>query len=259
MAWRYDSDLAWEKLGERDPYYAVCTHDQYHFDRLNQDQRVEFFRTGEKHVNWLIDVITRSLDENFVSRRVLDYGCGVGRCLIPFARRAEEAVGVDIAQAMLQEAARNCERHGLRNTRLLGRDWAMQVHSDFDLVHSFIVFQHIAPARGEEITRRLLTKVKTGGIVALHFTFRSKRSSSAAIWLRCHVPVANTLLNVYQGRPLRLPPMLMSSYSLNQVAVLLYEAGFRQVQVHFTDHCGNLGAMILGRRIDAAMLGDYQL
>lgn len=258
MAWRYDSDLAWEELGERDPYYAVWTHDRYHIDKLDQDRRIEFFRTGEKHVDWLIDVITRSLDENFVLRRVLDYGCGVGRCLIPFARRAEEAVGVDVAQAMLRETARNCQLYGIRNSRLLGHDWATQVHSDFDLVHSFIVFQHITPARGEEVTRRLLTKVKTGGIVALHFTFRSNRRSRAAIWLRCHVPAANALLNVYRRRPLRLPPMLMSSYSLNKIAVLLYDAGFLQVQVHFTNHCGNLGAMILGRRIDAATLKEYQ-
>ena len=46
-----------------------------------------------------------------------------------------------------------------------------KVTGTFDLIHSFIVLQHIATSRGEKIFRRMLSLLNEGGIGFLHFTY----------------------------------------------------------------------------------------
>jgi 2-polyprenyl-3-methyl-5-hydroxy-6-metoxy-1,4-benzoquinol methylase len=39
--------------------------------------------------------------DDFAPRRVLDFGCGVGRVTLPLARRVDAVVAIDIADSML--------------------------------------------------------------------------------------------------------------------------------------------------------------
>ena len=59
--------------------------------------------------------------------------------------RAERVVGVDVSPSMLAEARRNCDARGARNVELLAADRLGTLAPEFDLVHSFIVLQHIPP------------------------------------------------------------------------------------------------------------------
>lgn len=251
MAWIYDQDAAWESFGKTDPYFAVVTHDAYRADRLDEDSRSRFFLTGEAHVTWLLNALSRSLNRNFIPALVLDYGCGVGRCLVPFARISRQVVGVDVSPAMLKEATQNCGHYGIKNVRLLSdEDWPARLDDDFDLVHSFIVLQHIAPTRGEEIARSLLAKVRVGGTAALHFTFRLTTRTRLVSSIRRYVPLGCAALNVCTSKPIRYPAMISTTYNLNSVATLFYEAGFPKVELYFTNHGGNIGAMILSQKCE---------
>jgi len=146
------TDIAWEEWGRRDPYFGVITNPKFRRSELNDHSKREFFESGQSHAHGVLTTIRRFIDPGFAPRTVLDFGCGVGRLLIPFAKVADEVVGLDVSPSMLKEARRNCDEHGLSNIRLLDSDDSLStVTGTFDLIHSCIVFQHIPPERGRAI------------------------------------------------------------------------------------------------------------
>jgi len=107
---------------------------------------------------------------------VLDYGRGVGRLLVPLTNRSSMAVGVDISPGMLEQARANCERMHATSARLLHVDELDTLApGSFDLVHSFIVFQHIPVARGEGMLRRLTALLAEKGVGAIHLAYWDSR------------------------------------------------------------------------------------
>ena len=165
------ADRAYDGIGRTEPYYGVITLE--HFLRANLDPAAlrEFFATGEAQVASVLATIRAHLAADFKPRRALDFGCGVGRILIPLAREAGQALGVDVSDAMMAEAARNCRERNLTNVSFVKSDDRLsRLEGTFDLIHSVIVFQHIAPRRVEVLMRGLLSHLEPGGIGALHFT-----------------------------------------------------------------------------------------
>jgi SAM-dependent methyltransferase len=192
----------------------------------------------------------RTAGDDFRPRRVLDFGCGVGRVLIPLARDAERAVGVDVSPEMLTEAAANVARERLVGVELVPSDDALSaVTGTFDLVHAFITFQHIPPRRGERLAAALLARLAPGGVAALHFTY----GRNAPSWrkgvnrLRRQLPGVNALANLAQGRPLGEPFMPMFEYRLERLTELYRDRGCDGVTALLTDHGGHLGAMLVAR------------
>src|SRR5690349_22592424 len=94
-------DRTWRPYGRTDPYFAVLTDEAYRRENLDEGARRAFFESGERHVEWVLAAARRLTGEGWRPRRVLDFGCGVGRVLIPLARGAESAVGVDVSPEML--------------------------------------------------------------------------------------------------------------------------------------------------------------
>src|SRR5207248_8888110 len=138
-----DTDRDWEFFAANDPYWAVLTDERYRKGNLDEEALAEFYRTGEEHVEFVLRTIARRINADFVPHSCLDFGCGVGRLVIPFARRGLSVVGVDVADGMLQEGRQRCADLGLTKVELVkGDDELAQVRGSFDLVHSFIVFQH---------------------------------------------------------------------------------------------------------------------
>ncbi|EGJ09960.1 type 11 methyltransferase [Rubrivivax benzoatilyticus JA2 = ATCC BAA-35] len=159
------TDIEWEKWGARDPYFSVLTDPRFRVNAMTAQAREDFFALGRMHVDHVLHVIRCHLDGAFAPTRTLDFGCGVGRLVMPFARLGGEVVGVDISPSMLAEARRNCDQAGLSNVVLLPSDDALSaVAGDFDLVHSCIVLQHIEIPRGLVIFEQLVRRVRPGGM-----------------------------------------------------------------------------------------------
>jgi len=59
--------------------------------------------------------------------RVLDLGCGTGQIALPLAKRVAEVVGVDPEQDMLDEAAKQAEKSGIKNIK-----WVLKKAEDID-------------------------------------------------------------------------------------------------------------------------------
>src|ERR1041384_1508124 len=99
----------WEYWGNNDPYYAVSTFDKFRKENLTEANKEDFFQSGFEHINKIWDEIEENFDNNFTPQKGLDFGCGVGRLVVPLAEKCETVLGVDISNLMLEEAIRNCE------------------------------------------------------------------------------------------------------------------------------------------------------
>jgi len=239
---KVDTDRDWEFFGATDPYWAVLTHERFLKANLTEQTLEEFYRTGEAHVDFVFDKITRHLGIRFDPRSCLDFGCGVGRVVIPLARRGLSVVGVDVAESMLREARHRCDELGLANVTLLqGDDELSLVPGPFDLIHSYIVFQHIPCERGRRLFEGLLGRLADGGVGVLHFTYATttrhvRRRGALRSTLGFMARSARRVLARLRGpAPTPAPEMQMNSYDLNYILLRLQRAGVSQVWLECTE------------------------
>jgi SAM-dependent methyltransferase len=237
------TDVAWEEWGRRDPYFGVITNPKFRRNGLNEDAKREFFNDGETFVNYLLAAIQRNIDPQFRPKRILDFGCGVGRLLVPFARVAEEVVGLDVSPSMLEEARRNCEERQLCNVRLLPSDDDLSALSGtFDLIQSFIVFQHIPAQRGRAIFGKLLQHLRPGSVGAIHLTYSKTRFASTYGVAPPALPSPATKQHLI--RTDADPEMQMNPYNMNEILFLMQCQGVQRTYVEFSDHGGELGVSL---------------
>ena len=90
-----EPDPRWEAFARREPYFAVLTADRFLRANLTAEREREFFESGEEYVSWMLRLIGEHLVPEFAPMSTLEYGCGVGRLAIPFARRAGRVTAVD--------------------------------------------------------------------------------------------------------------------------------------------------------------------
>lgn len=247
---RDDSNRSWEDLGKVDPYFAVLSEEQYRFDRIDNKATEEFFQTGEDHVEKLLEIIEARFGP-IECRSALDFGCGVGRLVLPLAKRFSEVVGIDISPSMLNEARRHCAAKSVRNIELICSSNARSVGGKrFDFVHSYIVLQHIPVAQGIGIFADLVDTVAVGGAGALHVIFRRDASGFVKLVanLRKKCKPIHYLINILSGRTWSYPQMQMNHYPLGRLLALLHDRGITSLAVEMTKHTSHYGAILLFRR-----------
>ena len=234
------TDRDWEYFGKNDPYFGVLTHDGFKLGQLSADAKKEFFATGVRYVDAILTTVRERLEPAFQPTRALDFGCGVGRLVIPLAGVCTSVVGVDVSESMLAVAEENCREMGRPNVTFAKADDTLSgVSGSFDFVHSFIVFQHIPPERGVVIFRRLIGLLQDDGIGVLHFTY----SYATTVSLRRRllkaalesIPIGHGLLNLVRGRSFREPVMQMNEYDVNQLLRILQESDCHEIHLRFTE------------------------
>jgi 2-polyprenyl-3-methyl-5-hydroxy-6-metoxy-1,4-benzoquinol methylase len=237
------TDIAWEEWGQRDPYFGVITDPKFRRSQLDEDIKQEFFESGEAHISHVLATIRKHIAPDFEPHTVLDFGCGVGRLLVPFAAVAREVVGLDVSPSMLKEARLNCEKRKLHNVRLLTSDDSLSGLSDtFDLIHSSIVFQHIPVQRGRDIFGKLLKHLRPGGVGAMQLTY------SKACFASTHGSATPGLSSPENMTPMSPkgadPVMQMNPYNINEILFLMQRHGIEQFHAEFSDHGGELGVFL---------------
>lgn len=226
------TDRDWETWGRDDPYFGVLSLESYRSESMSENDRAEFFRSGEEHIENLFGIIGARFQANFKPRQSLDFGCGVGRLLIPLARRSHRALGVDVSSSMLAEARLNCDRLQLGNVSLIESDDQLTgAHDTYDLVHSHIVFAHIDPRRGHAIFEALAKRVAPGGFMAAQVLYacNAPRWTRILVKLRYRFPPLNGIRNLLRGRPWREPAMQLHIYDLARLSRSLNQLGFGEV------------------------------
>ncbi|HEV2135461.1 MAG TPA: class I SAM-dependent methyltransferase [Terracidiphilus sp.] len=237
----------WQNWGKANPYFGVLTDPKFLNRNLNQQSREEFFQSGERHVIHVNHVIQTRLRPDFQPRRILDFGCGVGRLLIPFAQRAQSVMGIDISPGMLEQAANNCRERAVNTVQLLpGEELDRLLPNSFDLVHSYIVFQHIPVAKGEFLLRKLINLIAIGGIGVIHLPFSDPRPAlrRAVSALRARSNLLHGFINLAQGKSFSWPMVQMNCYSMNRVFDILTSSCCSNLFIEFEDH-GEIQSAIL--------------
>jgi len=255
-----NSDSEWEKWGKKDPYFGVITSPKYRNSTITEADKTDFFESGSTHVNEVMTYISRHIEQDFKPNRVFDFGCGVGRLAVPFAKISDQVVGVDISESMLKEAAANCKKYSCDNVTLLqSNDQLSNVEGKFDLIHSFIVLQHIPVERGYELFDHMLNMLNAGGICALHFTYAKssddgyKSGNDQEVRLQAVKP--NLSL---PGKVLRLlrrlltqsgePEMQMNCYNVNHLLAQIQSRGVTNIHTQYTNHQESLGLFLFFKK-----------
>jgi len=247
-----DTDRDWTKIAEDNPYWGVLSAEKFRGRELSAENRAEFFKSGEEYIADVLKFVAQHLSKDFKIRRGLDFGCGVGRLLIPLARVSQEAVGIDIAPRMLELTRENLAQEGLTNASVvLGDDAFSRVKGKFNFVNSFIVIQHIPPERGMEIIEHLVRRLEIGGVFALQLTFAKTREffiheQGRASYYRRDGDVIHDLLPKKNAPPEG--SVRMFDYDLNAVFLLLSPFCGQLLLVTPTNHGGHFGVRIVGVR-----------
>ena len=236
----------WDEFAAREPYFAVLTEPRYLRARFDAAAEADFFQSGDEYVSDLYGTILGHVAQRFAPLTVLEYGCGAGRLLVPFARRAERVTGVDISPAMLATARHHTAGARVRNVELLAADAFENDSRTFDLVNCFLVFQRLRRAEGLALLRRLVRRVREGGVGVFHFPYRTHTSplTRAARTVRARVPGANAVANVLRRKPASTPLIESNTYDLNDVLAILQENHFDAPHLVFTRH-GDLDGVIV--------------
>jgi len=250
MATKTDAD--WQAWGSNDPYHAALSFDRFKQSNWTEESSREFFQTGEDHIERVFKNIASRIDAQFNPTLAIDFGCGPGRLVLPLARRCRTIIGVDVSESMLAETRRSAERRGLENVvGVLSDETLSQVPSDVDLVHSFIVFQHIPTQRGLSSMAALLGKLRLGGIAALHVTIHRNAPLPARVanQVRYNSKLVAGIFNLMQRKAFSTPLMRRFMYPPVDVLNVYRTAGIGSIAIDLEDQGNCTTATFYGQRI----------
>ena len=123
-------------------------------------------------------------------------------------------------------------------------------HRRYSFIHSFIVLQHIPPAKGYQIFRDLLERLEPGGVIAIHFPYFRRVASlrKLANYLRVRSKLLHSVGNFIQRRPFCEPPIQMNRYDVNKLFLISHEFGLSSVSADFLVDSGIHGFYLIVRR-----------
>jgi 2-polyprenyl-3-methyl-5-hydroxy-6-metoxy-1,4-benzoquinol methylase len=260
---RDSSDTSWKKWGAKNPYYGVLTDEKFRRENLSDGAKAEFFETGRIHVERILSITQRFFGTTDLRRSALDFGCGVGRIVIPLAAVFEHVTGVDISPGMLETAQHDCALRGIRNVEFASSDDGLtHVQRKFDFVHSYLVLQHIPVRRGERIITQLAQRLNDDGVLALHMPFSRNESviRKFSHLLRKNFSPLSVLVNIAKRRQWNEPFIQMNMYDMNRILVLLSQNGIKDVFCEVVDAGGFVSAFIFARRsayVEANVQGKH--
>jgi len=226
-----DSNKHWEKYGETEPYYGVLSDEKFLKDNLNLESIDEFFKSGETYVHSIMETVAEQFPD-FQIRTAVDFGCGVGRLIIPFSKLAHKVIGLDVSTHMLAEAQTNIANRNIDNISF-AQDLSDLDREDrrFNFVHSVLVFQHIPVQNGEKIITELLRLLDIGGVGVLEFPIIVSDRRRLANSLFQKIPLAYNIFNLVKGRNFFTPAMQFNEYPLNYIFRILANHNCKRVFV----------------------------
>lgn len=151
---------AFETFGRQDPMYAALSRGGLE----GKWDPADFFADGRAEIEAVLEYLG-ALGVDPGRGRALDFGCAVGRLTQALGGHFREAVGVDIAQAMV-DGARRFNQHGDRVRYVVNTepDLALFDSGSFDLVYTNKVLQHIPPEFQLRYIAEFMRVLRPGGV-----------------------------------------------------------------------------------------------
>lgn len=238
------TDKEWNNWGKKNPYLGVLGFESSQMGR--KEIEAAFFESGEAHISSVMDIIAHYFPNSLRSEAALDFGCGVGRLILPLSRRFNKVTGVDISPAMIELA----KAHVVSNSNV---DFVQQVSKidptrRYDLVHSYIVLQHIRPEQGYPIIASLIDRVAPGGFFALHLTVGDLRAGRRRLnALRYRLRPIHWVYNLARKRPWDEPITEMNRYDLAKLMELMRGKYDGELILRYFNQNEHVGVMLIGR------------
>lgn len=153
----------WTQLARTDPLWAVLMDPAKRGGRWDEG---EFFATGEREIESVLDYVGGLGISVDLSGSALDFGCGVGRLTQALAGRFSSVVGVDISEVMI-ELAKSRNRFGERCHYVVNEsdDLSCFDDGDFSVVYSSIVLQHMPASLAAGYVQEFVRVAAPGGVV----------------------------------------------------------------------------------------------
>jgi 2-polyprenyl-3-methyl-5-hydroxy-6-metoxy-1,4-benzoquinol methylase len=200
-------------------------------DKLDAAGRERFWERGQEQVARLAEQIDTHAGFTLENKRVLDFGCGVGRNSLALAERCEHVYGLDVSPKVLSQADEAAKRLNLSNVEWMEADRLAELSGNYDLVISVFVFQHIPTREGERTFATILQGLRPGGAGAIQVTLRPPR---------------------FRGPERAYFYMLRTSYSLNRLGRLLADAGITEWHVKLYPRPSHDDVTIIFRKDDVS-------
>jgi len=240
-----DTEDDWKSIADSEPWFGVLSAPKFLSANLTEQAKADFYAQGVGEIDWVLSHI-RAEDPEFSPRVGLDFGSGLGRLSFAMASACEQVIGVDIAPGMRAEAERQRAQRGIHNVQFLE---ALPQGQSFDWLNSYIVLQHIVPAKGYEILRELLGSLAPGGWTSIQLTFAHDYRDLTSLQ-------RDTYAFAYDGeravalefKDTPLGEMSMYDYDMNKVLFIFARAGIGTIKLVHTDHGGVHGFWIFAKR-----------
>ena len=152
----------WDSFGKEDAEFYIVGHGEH-------ESRTQFLETGKA----IVDPVLAYLAPERTGGRLLEIGCGLGRTVHAFAPHFEHVDGADIAQSMVEQARSLNPPENVDFTVISGADLALFADDSFDVVFSFVVFQHVIdPTVISSMIQEIGRVTRSGATAILQFDTR---------------------------------------------------------------------------------------
>jgi SAM-dependent methyltransferase len=155
----------WQRLGMCDPHWSVFSIEAFRASNIARTRK-EFYDSGLLDVRGLQRTAERCGVDLTKFKRCFELGCGVGRMTVWLADLFERVIAADISRAHLALAEEALDTFSRGNVDLIHVDTFDAFHAipEFDFFCSLIVLQHNPPPLIAVLLRKLLNKLRPGGI-----------------------------------------------------------------------------------------------
>ena len=196
-----------------------------------------------------MNIIKNKVKNNFQIGSVLDFGSGVGRLLLPFARRTNDiCYGCDISEEMHKKCLKRANKLDLNNIKLIQDLENLKIN--FSLVNTSLVLQHIHPKRGMDYIKRLAEFVKDDGIISLQVTVARERSimkhDDRNFYIFNGDKVEGLFSNSWSDWPIG--SIYMFDYSLIEIVLLLKMHSFSDMHLATKNMGGHISIKIIAHK-----------
>ena len=227
--------VEWNYMGLHMPWWSVITGLPKTADIPEKD-KAAFYGAGEHHVDQVVKDMAKwagsskaGFRESLAGKRVLDFGCGLGRLAFAFANDLRAAVtcvdqSVHHLRLAKQEWTTKRARAGVVEFVVSSPDLlAPMLSRRFDFVHSVIAMQHMVPALQAVYLEQLCDLLVPGGTGWIQMTIRGDSNSVSG----------NNGCDM--GQSIAMGGMQMHSTPIDAIKRLLHFRGCR-AEVHDVGH-----------------------
>jgi ubiquinone/menaquinone biosynthesis C-methylase UbiE len=161
---------SWEGFAQIDPLWAICADPA---KRGKQWTEEEFFETGKREIELVMQYL-RSLElAPDTSSAVLDFGCGVGRLTGALSTHFDDCLGLDISPTMI-ELAKKFHQAAPRCMFAVNQAEDLKRFADgqFGFIYTSIVLQHMTRKLAVKYLLEFVRVLKPGGILLFQIADR---------------------------------------------------------------------------------------